>query len=97
MDTQTLNEIGVVITRHDGTEYLTENDVDTKYLGHCVLLDNREYPVGGDGYLLASAYSDKEGEAFNAILNLKLTEYGGKGSIVTGSNKRGEMFLGIYN
>jgi len=82
------------VVRYDGTRLMNVYDVDEEFFGHCVLLDNREFPNTSEGYLLASAKG--EDEAFQVIWHLKMNELDGKGLVVTGSKMRGEMVLGIY-
>ncbi|MDR2166537.1 MAG: hypothetical protein LBE35_01630 [Clostridiales bacterium] len=84
------------IIRYDGTRLMTVHDVDREFLGHSVLLDNREFSPNSRGYLLASAYSEDEDEAFEAMRKLNCLELGGLGLVLYGSAIRG-MTIGIFD
>ena len=83
------------LIRYDGTRILTEADVDREFLGKTVLLDCRAFPRGDKGYLVASVDADKEQDV-NFLDDIIMSEYNGRGIIVTGSKAKGEMMLGFY-
>jgi len=83
------------LTRYDGTRLLTETDVDNEFLGKTVLLDCRNFPNQIKGYLIASVNNEREQVLF--LDDIKYNELNGYGSIVTGSEAKGEMILGLYN
>ena len=81
------------IIRYDGTRLMTVDDVDRDFLGHVVLLDTEGFGSSWQGYLLASVEGGRE--AFKLLHELRMTEYGGKGSIESGCDKRG-MTIGVF-
>lgn len=83
------------LTRYDGTQILTEADVDREYLGKTVLLDCREFPNQAKGYLVASVTANRE--FLELLYGIKMNELGGRGLIITGSNEKGGMMLGQYS
>jgi hypothetical protein len=85
----------VNITRYEGTRLITQEEVDTEFLGGCVLVDLSSFPNQSKGYLLVSALGE-ERAAYKAILEIKVNEFNGKHKILSGCSKRGEMVLGLY-
>ena len=83
------------LIRYDGTQLLTEADVDREFLGKTVLLDCREFPSQVKGYLIASV--DAVREQVDLLDDIKYGELNGYGWIVTGSKAKEEMILGLYN
>ena len=83
------------LIRYDGTRILTEADVDREFLGKTVLLDGRDFPNQSKGYLIASVDADRE--QVDLLDDIIMTEYSGRGLIITGSKAKGEMMLGLYS
>ena len=83
------------LTRYDGTRLLTEADIDHEFLGKTVLLDCREFPNQSRGYLIASV--DAIREQVELLYNIKMNVLNGRGLIITGSNEKGGIMLGLYN
>ena len=83
------------LIRYDGTQLLTEADVDREFLGKTVLLDSRAFPNQVKGYLIASVDNDRD--QVDLLDDILYGEYNGDGLIVTGSKAKGEMVLGLYN
>jgi len=85
----------VSLIRYDGTLLLTEKDIDRDFLGKTVLLDCRDFPNQNKGYLIASVDSVREDvELLDDIID---DEFEGDGLIITGSQAKGEMILGLYH
>jgi hypothetical protein len=84
----------MALVRYDGTRILSEDDVDREFLGKTVLLDCRDFPGGYEGYLVASVDAVRDQVEF--LYDIKMNEYNGRGLIITGSNTKGEMMLGVY-
>jgi len=88
----------VEIIKYDGTRFMTESDVDREFLGHCVILVGDSNEV--EGYLVASAKGDRD--AYKAIseyafsVGANFVRSGGGYWIVSGSDKRGDMMIGLY-
>jgi len=80
-----------MITRYDGTRFITEEEIDKEFLDHWVLIaiENDQQGLSGEGYLLASADS-KEGN-YALLCNIEETELEEEqmSTIVYGCRERG--------
>jgi hypothetical protein len=85
----------VSLTRYDGTRLLCEVDIDREFLGKTVLLDCREFPNQSKGYLVASV--DAIREQVELLYLIKMSEYNGRGLIITGAKDKGGIMLGQYS
>ncbi|MCL2501245.1 MAG: hypothetical protein FWE90_13060 [Defluviitaleaceae bacterium] len=82
-----------MVKRLNETIVRTEREIDHLYPGQWVLLDERDYPHQGRGRIVA--IGENTDADLDDLLNIKLTEFKGKGHMMCGCPNRGEMSSGI--
>jgi len=58
-----------MITRYDGTRFITEEEIDKEFLDHWVLI-KIENPNDRSGYMIASADDDDEDENYSLLVDI---------------------------
>jgi len=79
-----------MITRYDGTRFITEEEIDKEFLDHWVLI-TIENPNDRSGYMIASIIDDDDGENYGLITDVALLELDDniEAKIVYGCKERG--------
>ena len=76
-----------VITRYDGTRFITEEEIDREFEGQWVLIGITE-ELFSDGYLLASA--EDHDMAYSELSDIGVLEYDAQATVVFGCKTRGD-------
>ena len=76
------------IIRYDGNRFITEEEVDSEFTGHWVLVDlnGTDNPWDG-GYLVASA--EGRGELRPLLSDIAIHEFNSNATIIYGCKERG--------
>jgi hypothetical protein len=74
------------ITRYDGTRFITEEEIDREFLGHWVLVAQKN-PVDREGYLIASA-EDRD-ELLSKLGEIAILELNSDATVIYGCEERG--------
>ena len=75
-----------VITRYDGTRFITEEEIDREFEGKWVLIRLKD-GFFHDGHLLASA--EGSDESFAKLDDIGILEYGAQTMVIHGCKTRG--------
>ena len=76
-----------LITRYDGTRFITEEEIDQEFEGQWVLIGIKR-GLDRDGYLIASA--EDHDMAYSELSDIGVLEHDAQATIVYGCKTRGD-------